>query len=338
MKKLFTLLIFNSFICQSQVVYHDGYYIDINNQEFNIKIKDYTFEEDVKYLFYKEEGTENELSIPIENIQSFVFKKNRDFMVFREVIFNDYFEVNENNIQTKKVILSLLSNGKNSSLYHRIINQKDEFFFTDLNKQAFILNENNFKDVIKKAFYFETDEIFENVEFNKNKLMFLFNKINLMEEIKINKSINNLPETFKSIDEFPIYPECENLISKEEKSRCFIKKLNEHFSKKIEMPEIVHDQVNGYKAKVIVSLKLNETGKINVLNVRAPFPEIETEIIRVFEKLPQVIPAKNEGIPVSISFTLPITLQIEKENFINLDLKKNNRYDPNRLHPYSTKN
>ena len=144
MKKLFTLLIFNSFICQSQVVYHDGYYLDINNQKFNIKIKDYTFEEDVKYLFYKEEGTENELSIPIENIQSFVFKKNRDFMVFREVIFNDYFEVNENNIQTKKVILSLLSNGKNSSLYHRIINQKDEFFFTDLNKQVFFLNENNF--------------------------------------------------------------------------------------------------------------------------------------------------------------------------------------------------
>ena len=61
MKKLFTLLIFNTIICQSQVGYYDGYYIDNNNQKFNTKIKDYTFEEDVKYLFYKEEGTENEL-------------------------------------------------------------------------------------------------------------------------------------------------------------------------------------------------------------------------------------------------------------------------------------
>jgi hypothetical protein len=336
MKKLFTLLIFNSFICQSQVVYHDGYYIDINNQEFNIKIKDYTFEEDVKYLFYKEEGTENELSIPIENIQSFVFKKNRDFMVFREVIFNDYFEVNENNIQTKKVILSLLSNGKNSSLYHRIINQKDEFFFTDLNKQAFILNENNFKDVIKKAFYFETDEIFENVEFNKNKLMFLFNKINLMEEIKINENEEkNLNIT--TLEEIPIYPGCEQLATREVKMQCFNKKFMNHFSNNFNMPEIVKNQPNEVNIRVLASFVIDKDGYIKLTHVRAPFTEIEIELHKVFEKFPKITPGKKDGNPVSVRYAIPINLKTETP--VNSDYyKRNNRYDPNRLHPYSTKN
>ncbi len=66
------------------------------------------------------------------------------------------------------------------------------------------------------------------------------------------------------------------------------------------------------KQRVNTQFKINKEGHIVDIKVRAPHPKLEKEAIRVIKLLPQFIPAKQRGNPVTMVYNLPIVFQIEE--------------------------
>jgi protein TonB len=87
------------------------------------------------------------------------------------------------------------------------------------------------------------------------------------------------------------------------------KKFNEYFAKNFNYPEAAKEA--GIQGRSIVSFRIEKDGTINVINVRAPHPSIETEIKRAFTKLPKMTPGKQRGKAVSVPYSMPFNLKLD---------------------------
>ena len=67
----------------------------------------------------------------------------------------------------------------------------------------------------------------------------------------------------------------------------------------------------GLEGQVLVSFVVNQNGDISGIQVlKSPGMGIEEEAIRVLKSMPKWSPGMNNGVPVSVRFTLPITFAI----------------------------
>ena len=114
---------------------------------------------------------------------------------------------------------------------------------------------------------------------------------------------------FAIIEEPPVYPGCKG--TKEEKKKCLQKKITEHVSKNYntDLPQDLGLEPG--KMKVYVVFKIDKTGKITNARARGPHARLEKEALRVVNMLPQLTPGKQRGVPVGVSYTLPITLWVQ---------------------------
>ncbi len=96
------------------------------------------------------------------------------------------------------------------------------------------------------------------------------------------------------------------------------KEKKAYFSDRIK--EIVKENFNqnigdstGLKGKkrIFTQFKINETGDVANIKVRAPHPLFEAEAIRVINLLPKFKPGKQRGKAISMVYNLPITFVIE---------------------------
>lgn len=65
------------------------------------------------------------------------------------------------------------------------------------------------------------------------------------------------------------------------------------------------------KQRIFTQFKINETGEVENIKVRAPHPLFEAEAIRVINLLPKFKPGKQRGKTISMVYNLPITFVIE---------------------------
>ncbi|WP_299105453.1 energy transducer TonB [uncultured Tenacibaculum sp.] len=144
------------------------------------------------------------------------------------------------------------------------------------------------------------------------------------------KSINEIKDVpFKIIEEVPVHPKCKRFKTNSEKKKCLnimmIKHVQRHFNHKMIScleTKLVYDEATQKeelrcvslkpgKKRIYVQFKIDITGKIIDIHVRAPHPKLEQEAIRVVKKLPKMKPGKQKGKPVRVGYTLPITFNVE---------------------------
>jgi protein TonB len=81
-------------------------------------------------------------------------------------------------------------------------------------------------------------------------------------------------------------------------------------SRNFEFPEMAKEM--GIQGRVYVNFVIEKNGSItNVEIVRGVDPLLDDEAVRVVKKLPKLIPAKQRGKPVRMSFTLPINAKLQ---------------------------
>ena len=100
-----------------------------------------------------------------------------------------------------------------------------------------------------------------------------------------------------------------NLISRknateEEAALCFKTELNKFVKRHFIYPKKAKEK--GLQGKAIVSFCINAQGKVEIINVSATDKIFEENARRLIEKLPQLIPAEENGIPTPIMFAYPI--------------------------------
>ena len=68
---------------------------------------------------------------------------------------------------------------------------------------------------------------------------------------------------------------------------------------------------NGIQGRVVVQFVIGENGSIsNVKVVRGTDPALDAEAIRVIKAMPRWSPGRNKGLPVKVSYNLPITFKM----------------------------
>ncbi len=115
-----------------------------------------------------------------------------------------------------------------------------------------------------------------------------------------------------SVEELPIYPGCEAAVaaSREEGFNCFNRMIMALVGRNVVYPQKAR-QLN-IQGKVYVSFIIEKDGYVsNVEVARSADPELDAEAARVIKMLPRMEPAKVNGKPVRITYTIPINFRLK---------------------------
>ncbi|MBU3822005.1 M56 family metallopeptidase [Flavobacteriaceae bacterium XHP0103] len=120
---------------------------------------------------------------------------------------------------------------------------------------------------------------------------------------------------FAVVENVPVFSGCEDLTSKDEQKKCFSDNITnfiqQNFNK--DLPENLG--LTGVM-RTTVMFKINTEGNIEDIIARAPHPDIETEVKRVLQLLPKMMPAKQKDKKVTTKFIMPIISQIKDGKII----------------------
>ncbi len=116
-------------------------------------------------------------------------------------------------------------------------------------------------------------------------------------------------ETQGVFEKYPVFPECEN----EEIANlpdCFNTTLIDFLLEKFETPSIVSSE--NYEGEMVILFEVNKEGVFELLNVEAVYQELNDEVSRIFEELPQIEPATYNSRPTYMQFNIPIQIPLAR--------------------------
>ncbi len=131
-----------------------------------------------------------------------------------------------------------------------------------------------------------------------------------VEVIEVEEEESDEVLNFAVVESVPIFPGCEKAKDNAERKNCFQQEIMRFVSREFKFPEMARQM--GIQGRVYVSFIIEKNGKISDVKVlRSVDPLIDDEAVRVVKKLPKLIPAKQRGKPVRMSFTLPINAKLQ---------------------------
>lgn len=125
--------------------------------------------------------------------------------------------------------------------------------------------------------------------------------------ILIGIQLNLSAQDLTNYEKPPVFPECDSIQIQQTKL-CFNNKLYQFIFTNFKVPQIVIDE--SYKGDVAVLFEVNEKGNFNVLYVDAMYNELKDEVKKVFNDLPQVIPATYNGNPTYAKYSISIKIPL----------------------------
>ena len=99
----------------------------------------------------------------------------------------------------------------------------------------------------------------------------------------------------------PVWKGCED---SGDKKACFNKMLMQHIKENIKYSK--NDKGEYIRGKAVVSITVNEKGKVVVEKVEGKSPQINKEAKRLMETIPVMTPGMLAGKPRAIKYTIPI--------------------------------
>ena len=141
--------------------------------------------------------------------------------------------------------------------------------------------------------------------------------VNACQEKESDQAELNSPPSLKmnEVDQPPQFEACADLTEKDAQINCFGQQLMAHIGQNFQYPKTGKEE--GLSGKVYVEFTLTSRGAITGVELRkglesaSPGAEaIHNEALRVVESLPKVKPAKKDGSPVNVSYTVPIQLAL----------------------------
>lgn len=138
----------------------------------------------------------------------------------------------------------------------------------------------------------------------------IFNPNDLDEEEEEPEVIVDDVKSIKFVEEAPVFRGCEGL-SKEENRKCFEEKLAKFVQRHFRSDLAQDLNLNSGKHKIYTQFVIDKTGLITDVKIRAPHVSLKKEANRIVSKIPKFTPGKQQGKPVKVRYTLPITFQVE---------------------------
>ena len=134
------------------------------------------------------------------------------------------------------------------------------------------------------------------------------NEEEIIEIVEVEEEFDDIDVPFAVIEDVPIFPGCEK-VDKSQRRDCFQEKMNKHIRKNFRYPEIAQEM--GIQGRVYVNFIIAKDGKITNIRMRGPDKNLENEAQRIISRLPSMIPGKQRGRPVRVTFSIPITFRLQ---------------------------
>ena len=131
----------------------------------------------------------------------------------------------------------------------------------------------------------------------------------------VNEQLQQIDWT--AVDNYPLFDNCDETVSKIAQRNCFEKELTKHFSKSLrEYDYRINAQTD---PKILVDFLINQDGRITITDIQkdsaldTEMPEFDKIITKAIKNVPPLAPALKRGIPVRTKFRIPIMLKtVEK--------------------------
>lgn len=116
----------------------------------------------------------------------------------------------------------------------------------------------------------------------------------------VSKSVNNhkdMDKVFDVVEEMPQFPGGSSA-------------MFEYLATSIKYPEVAEE--NGVQGRVICTFVVGSDGAITDIKVyKSVDPSLDKEAVRVIRCMPKWIPGKQDGVPVKVKYTVPVTFRLQ---------------------------
>lgn len=109
------------------------------------------------------------------------------------------------------------------------------------------------------------------------------------------------------LEKFPAFPECEE-VEFEQEAECFTRLLKLRVIESFQLPAVVSE--DGFEGVIVVLFEVTKGGHFKVIYVDAPYPELKSEINRIFETLPKIEPGSYNSRPIDMQFRMPVRIPL----------------------------
>lgn len=143
-----------------------------------------------------------------------------------------------------------------------------------------------------------------------------FTSCNLFEskEEKTQKMVAEklLQIDWNEVDDYPLFSDCDETVSKALQKKCFEDKLLLHLSKGLR--EFYLTSETEIAAVVFLDLRVEKDGSVTIDTIEnkeifgLQMQKFQRNIVKSLKSLPHIEPALKEGIPVNAKFRIPIFL------------------------------
>ncbi len=130
-------------------------------------------------------------------------------------------------------------------------------------------------------------------------------------DILVKEPLNKEDIPFAVVDKVPTFPGCATAIDNEARKKCMSESIKTHVNSSFNTKIGEEIGLTGTN-RIFVSFKIDKFGNVISIKSRAPHPILEDEAIRVIQSLPQMVPGEQDGKPVGVLYSLPITFKIEE--------------------------
>ncbi|MBT2163593.1 energy transducer TonB [Zobellia laminariae] len=150
------------------------------------------------------------------------------------------------------------------------------------------------------------ETIIESSEINQNTV--------IQEEIAVNdvevaEEEEDVSVPFAIIENVPVFPGCESMVTNADKKACFQKMIQEHVKKEFTYPAgALELHIQG---KVFVYFVIDQKGFITGIKTRGPDKSLEQEASRIVAALPKMQPGRQRGNNVKVPYSIPINFKME---------------------------
>lgn len=149
------------------------------------------------------------------------------------------------------------------------------------------------------------ETIIESTETDEGEAV-IINTEDIEEVEEAEEVVEDIP--FILIEDVPVYPGCKG--DNKELKACFTKKVTQYFGKKFDVGLATELGLQPGKKRLFVVFTISKTGKIVNVRSRGPHPVLEKEVGQIISSLPQMKPGKQRGMPVGVSYSIPITFEV----------------------------
>lgn len=139
-----------------------------------------------------------------------------------------------------------------------------------------------------------------------NKIIFILGFV-LMTSVSFSQEYQGILP-FSVVESTPVFPGCEKMRSKYEIKKCFMGAMLNHIKVNFKYPkEAIEKKLQG---RVLVTFEINKEGKVVRIRSRGNNELLENEAKRIVSLLPKMEPGIQNGNPIRVEFSVPITFRL----------------------------